>query len=102
MGTLEDEPHGPVHAWVGYLEAQPPLLPLDDMGNFGRAAWDPMFYVHHGNIDRLWNMWTKLPGGTRTFPSDCDFNISQFTYYDEDANLVKMNVSQVLDMNLLK
>lgn len=101
-GTLEDQPHGPVHAWVGNQNAQPPLNPFDDMGNFGKAAGDPIFYTHHSNMDRLWTLWnTKFMDGKRAFPMDSDFNNSQFTFYDENANLVKMNVSDVLDYNLL-
>lgn len=101
-GTFEDSPHGPVHAWVGNRNSQPPLLPLDDMGNYGRAAYDPIFYPHHANMDRIWRIWNGLPGGTRTIPMDRAFNDSQFTFYDEDANLVKMSVWQVLDLDLLR
>jgi len=25
------------------------------------AAFDPIFWVHHSNIDRLWNVWDCLP-----------------------------------------
>jgi polyphenol oxidase len=103
-GTFEDQPHGTVHEWVGDPTA--PTLgsqyhAFDDMGNFGRAAFDPIFYPHHSNVDRLWCLWTHIPGGTRTHPTHPAFLSSQFTFYDEHANLVKMNVSQVLDTDLL-
>jgi polyphenol oxidase len=101
-GTFEDSPHGPVHAWVGDPYAPPPYSPLDDMGRFRRSAFDPVFYAHHSNIDRVWWLWTRIPGGTRTFPMAPAYNLTQFTFYDEDANLVKMNVSQVLDSDLLR
>lgn len=101
-GTLEDSPHAPVHAWVGNPFAQPPQLFLDDLGNFGHAARDPVFYAHHSNVDRMWWLWTQIPGGARSIPQSSIFNNSQFTFYDEDANLVKMNVSQSLDHNLFR
>jgi len=33
------------------------------------AALDPIFWLHHANIDRLWNDWLAL-GGTRVNPPD--------------------------------
>ncbi|KAG0566489.1 hypothetical protein KC19_7G067800 [Ceratodon purpureus] len=101
-GTFEDSPHGAVHAWVGDPYAQPPYEVLDDMGNFQRSAYDPVFYAHHSNVDRIWNLWLNIPGGVRTHPMSKAFNQSQFTFYDENANLVKMNVSHVLDSDLLR
>ena len=101
-GTFEDSPHGSVHAWVGDPFAPPGYLHLDDMGNFGRAAYDPVFYAHHSNVDRVWNLWRSIPDGARTFPMAPAFNQTQFTFYDENGNLVKMNVSDVLDSDLLR
>ena len=55
FGELEAQPHGPIHVIVG--------------GNTGlmtdpdTAAQDPIFWLHHANIDRLWEVWT-INGGT--------------------------------------
>ncbi|KAG0566488.1 hypothetical protein KC19_7G067700 [Ceratodon purpureus] len=103
-GTFEDQPHGTVHAWLGRQDAPilgPQYHPYDDMGNFGRAAFDPIFYPHHTNVDRIWCLWTHIPGGKRTHPTHPAFLNTQFTFYDENANLVKHNVSQALDTDLL-
>lgn len=48
-GTVENVPHGPLHVWVG----DPTQPNGEDMGNFYSAARDPVFFAHHGNIDRL-------------------------------------------------
>lgn len=101
-GTLEDFPHGTVHLWVGDPNAPPPYIPFDDMGHFHRTAFDPIFYAHHGNVDRMWTVWETIPGGVRTHPKDPVFLDSQFVFYDENANLVRVNVSQSLDTNKLK
>jgi polyphenol oxidase len=45
-GRLEAGPHGGGHVFVG-----------GNMGAFATAALDPIFYAHHGNIDRLWEVW---------------------------------------------
>jgi tyrosinase len=55
-GWLEDQPHNPVHVDVGGQ---------DQNGNGGlmtdprSAAADPIFWVHHANIDRLWEVWLR-------------------------------------------
>lgn len=102
QGTFEDQPHGTVHLWVGNQSAEPPLIPYDDMGHFHRSSFDPIFYAHHANVDRLWQVWQGLPGGIRTAPHDPEFLNSAFTFYDQDGNLVKANISQFLDMEPLR
>ena len=50
-GWLEDKPHNLVHVDVGGrggLMTDPRL-----------AAADPIFWVHHANIDRLWEVWRR-------------------------------------------
>lgn len=98
-GTFEDNPHGTVHAWVGDPSAP---VPFNDMGNFGVSARDPVFYAHHANVDRIWTIWKTIPGGIRQDPTSPDWQNSEFTYYDEDANLVVVKVSQVLDIDRLR
>lgn len=53
QGTLESTPHNLVHVFVGGLMAQ------------SNSALDPLFMMHHGNIDRIWWMWTQ-GGGTNS------------------------------------
>jgi tyrosinase len=48
---FEDSPHGQVHNLVGR-----------DMGDIQTSARDPIFWLHHANVDRLWTAWMKLPG----------------------------------------
>jgi tyrosinase len=45
-GMLEQTPHNDVHSEVG-----------GDMGAFATAGLDPVFWMHHANIDRLWVVW---------------------------------------------
>jgi hypothetical protein len=47
-GTLESQPHDNVHNAVGGFMADLLLSPVD-----------PIFFLHHGNIDRLWDVWTR-------------------------------------------
>jgi tyrosinase len=54
-GNLENNPHNLVHVFVGGTspDGQTPGL----MSDPGLAALDPIFYLHHANIDRMWAVW---------------------------------------------
>jgi tyrosinase len=61
-GRLENEPHNNVHALVGgQQEGSDPNDPttLGLMSMPDTAALDPVFWLHHANIDRLWAVWLK-------------------------------------------
>lgn len=45
-GALETQPHNLVHDQIG-----------DYMGDPDTAAYDPIFWLHHANIDRIWEVW---------------------------------------------
>lgn len=92
-GSIENIPHGPVHVWTG--DRRQPNF--ENMGNFYSAARDPMFYAHHSNIDRMWSLWKTIPGGRRQDITDRDWLDSSFVFYDENAQMVKIKVRDVLD-----
>lgn len=59
MGMLEGTPHGDVHVAIGgsgvFQGQQIPGL----MSSFVTAGLDPIFWLHHCNIDRLWEVWLQ-------------------------------------------
>jgi len=65
-GGLESEPHNNVHGAVGGgTNAGPGLMSDPDT-----AALDPIFWLHHANIDRMWEIW--LQNAAHTNPTDQD------------------------------
>jgi tyrosinase len=59
-GQLENAPHGSVHVLVG---GAPPANPgVGYLSRFETAGLDPLFWLHHCNIDRLWAAWMTKPG----------------------------------------
>lgn len=54
-GDLENNPHNLVHVYVG--GSQGLSGPEGLMSDPGIAALDPIFYLHHANIDRMWASW---------------------------------------------
>jgi len=68
-GNLEGNPHNLVHVYVGGNAPDGQTYGL--MSDPGIAALDPIFYIHHANIDRMWATWNQSP--TRTNPTDPDW-----------------------------
>jgi tyrosinase len=56
-GALESNPHSIVHGQIGGNSNTTPYYGL--MSDPGLAALDPVFYLHHCNIDRLWAHWNN-------------------------------------------
>lgn len=54
-GDLESNPHDFVHGMVGGQSNSNNQMGL--MGVPDTAALDPVFYLHHANIDRMWKAW---------------------------------------------
>jgi tyrosinase len=54
-GNLESNPHNQVHVDVGGINNDQTIWGL--MSDPGIAALDPIFYLHHSNIDRMWAAW---------------------------------------------
>lgn len=61
---LESQPHNNVHNNVGGF-----------MGDF-LSPVDPIFFMHHSNIDRLWDVWTRKQQrlGLPTLPTGSDLD----------------------------
>jgi polyphenol oxidase len=98
-GTLELGPHSTVHLWTG--QDPPGLL---DMGALARSARDPVFFAHHSNIDRLWQVWKDvgpLLGQKREDYSDPDFLNTEFLFYDENKDLRRVKIVDALDTTKL-
>lgn len=95
-GSAENVPHGPVHVWTGD-NTQPNF---EDMGSLYSAGRDPIFYSHHTNVDRMWEVWKTL-GGRRQDITDTDWLESGFLFYDEKKNLVRVKIKDCLDTKKL-
>ena len=59
------------------------------------AALDPIFWLHHANIDRLWNNWLALGG--RINPTEAAWLTQSFDLYDETGAQVTMTGADVVD-----
>lgn len=94
FGALEQTPHNVIHVQVGGNNQAPCLAGL--MIDPSCAALDPIFWLHHANIDRLWTNWIALGGG-RANPTDTNWLDQTFTLYDETGTEVTLRCAEVLD-----
>jgi hypothetical protein len=90
-GLVENEPHNFVHGDIGGSTGFMRTTTL--------AARDPIFWLHHSNIDRLWEVWRKLAGsveltrqGGVPAATGTEWNSAAFGFGDPAAPVVfKMN-----------
>jgi tyrosinase len=61
FSILEGMPHNNVHNCIGGVGAVDPG-PYGNMTNF-LSPVDPIFFLHHANMDRLWDVWTRKQKG---------------------------------------
>jgi tyrosinase len=84
-GKLEQTPHNDVHSEVG-----------GDMGGFDTAGLDPVFWMHHANIDRLWAVWIGQEGRENPDPTG-SWGTTTSDFHDLDGGEVSGSASGVLD-----
>lgn len=78
--------HGQIHVLVGGTQ---------NMGAVPWAAGDPIFWMHHCNIDRLWASWNAAG---RQNLADPDFLAQTFVFADVDGQRVVATIRDFLDI----
>lgn len=87
--NLDSGLHASVHVLVGDRQG---------MGDITWAANDPIFWLHHANVDRLWASW--LSGG-HSNPDDDAWRNCQFVFADENGARVSAHIGDFLDIAAL-
>jgi tyrosinase len=82
---LEQKPHDLVHDGIGGL-----------MGDPETAGYDPIFWLHHANIDRLWEVWRNTTPPHQN-PADSSWLKFSFKFNDESGNVQTLAPRDVLD-----
>jgi tyrosinase len=82
-GILESQPHDNVHGAMG-----------GPAGNAFMVSFlspvDPIFFLHHANLDRLWDVWTRRQAalGRPTLPEGADltaWSSEQFLFFSDSS-----------------
>jgi Common central domain of tyrosinase len=82
-GLLESQPHDNIHVVVG---GDVTRVGCNEgwMTDPNCAALDPIFYLHHSNIDRLWANWLAQGEG-RVNPTHPAWTEEAFSFFDADG-----------------
>jgi Common central domain of tyrosinase/Polyphenol oxidase middle domain len=96
FGALETTPHNVMHPAIGGQNPGSGICGGALMSDPDCAALDPVFWLHHANIDRLWNVWLSMGGG-RANPSEPVWLGQEFAFYDENGGEARMTPADVLD-----
>ncbi len=88
-GDINNLPHGAIHVTIG---------PVLGMGSFEFAGRDPLFWVHHASVDRLWESWRRpATDGTSGFdPTASNWRGATFNFANTDSDQVPMTVSDAI------
>jgi hypothetical protein len=93
QSDIEQNVHGYVHCSVAVA------CPVPDMGAVPYSSNDPIFWLHHANIDRLWSCWSNMPG--RQNPSDAAFVGKSFSFVDTNGQKVTKKVGDLFNGTLV-
>ncbi|KAL8197955.1 hypothetical protein R6Q57_030039 [Mikania cordata] len=98
VGSVEAGCHIAIHRWVG----DSTQANFEDMGNLYSSGYDPLFYAHHSNVDRMWTLWKALGIQGHTEPTDPDWLNASYVFYDENEDLVRVYNKDCIKMDKLK
>jgi tyrosinase len=87
-GALELTPHNAVHRQVGGWMTDPDL-----------AALDPIFWLHHANIDRMWEVWLNRDPSHKNLTTAYWLTGVSFSFHDASGASVTMSVTDVLNLS---
>jgi hypothetical protein len=90
-GLLESYPHDPIHRAVGGIVGNC----QGAMAVPKTAGFDPIFPIHHANIDRLWAEWSCMPGKSwvaaeQDLPPASWFMEAPWYFFDVKGNCVNL------------
>jgi len=88
-GALEGQPHDQVHDMVGGV-----------MGDPVTAGYDPIFWLHHANIDRLWEVWLKADPINQNPAPSSNWQKFAFKFNDGLGNTPTLTPHDVLDSKM--
>ena len=100
-------PHGTMHDYVGAgYENKPTAMYFNSiynkemtsglMGEVPSAGFDPIFWLHHANIDRIWQQWTNSENGKEVCLDTLKkYAWPKYTFFDGKGKQVDYTIEDV-------
>jgi hypothetical protein len=107
---MDRAPHGAIHDYIGHgndyndgkLWFDNPITGKKShdglMGWVPTAGFDPIFWTHHSNIDRIWQKWTNSDNGQMITLELLKSVEWSYVFFDENGKKVKYTPEQVYNI----
>ena len=110
--NMDAAPHGAMHNYIGGATDEEVLfdriyqVTLTDngvglgsvMSQVPSAAFDPIFWVHHAEIDYIWQQWMNSPKGQKPSLAALKASPIPYQFFDRDGKAVNLSVDQAYTM----
>ena len=105
--NIDRAPHGAMHNYIGFGNDTLGKRKYNNvwqqdtygmMSEVATAAFDPIFWVHHANIDRIWQQWTNSPNGQKVLLEELKKVPWSYVFFDENGKKVEYTIEEVVDM----
>lgn len=105
--NINAAPHGAMHDYIGAgndttgtLEFKNPITNSTTntglMGWVPTAGFDPIFWLHHSNIDRIWQQWTNSENGKMITLEELKSVEWPYVFFDENGKKVEYSMDEVI------
>ncbi len=102
--SIDSAPHGAMHNYIGagYTSDSTMWNRIYQGPNYGlmaqvpSAAFDPIFWLHHSNIDYLWQKWDLSPNGARPNIDSLLTYPWAYVFFDADGKKVEYTIQEAL------
>ncbi|NRB46983.1 MAG: tyrosinase family protein [Saprospiraceae bacterium] len=88
-GIAEQSFHNNIHNWIG-----------GQMATFAESGFDPIFYAHHGNCDRIWDAW-RAYSPDNILPDNEEWLEKRLFATDGNGRPVDFKIKELLDSEAL-
>jgi hypothetical protein len=107
--NINSAPHGAMHDYIGSGNDTTGLLEFNNpitnsitntglMGWVPTAGFDPIFWLHHSNIDRVWQQWTNSENGQMITLEELKSVEWPYVFFDENGKKVEYTMEEVIEI----
>lgn len=113
--TIDGAPHGAMHGYIGgsvngvhmfnriyqstsYISNGKTNKTSGLMAHVPTAGFDPIFWLHHGNIDYLWEKWDESPNGHRPLLDSLKAYPLPYVFFEPDGKKVSFTIEEAYEL----